>query len=75
MRGELGTLTGRKRKRNFVSPRGYVISSILFITDIDECSSGRAVCHLNSECVNTFGGAYCRCLPGYEYKRGKCRGK
>ena len=42
--------------------------------DIDECSSGRAICPSNSECVNTIGGAYCRCLPGFEKRGGKCKG-
>lgn len=43
--------------------------------DIDECSSGNAICPLNSFCVNTIGGAECRCLPGFKKKGSKCRGK
>ena len=44
------------------------------MADIDECTSGQAVCPLNSECINFEGGAQCRCLPGYQLKNGECRG-
>ncbi|XP_020642417.3 epidermal growth factor-like protein 6 [Pogona vitticeps] len=36
--------------------------------DIDECSTGKAVCSFNRRCVNTFGSYYCRCQVGYELK-------
>uniref|UniRef100_A0A8B9I667 EGF like domain multiple 6 n=1 Tax=Anser brachyrhynchus TaxID=132585 RepID=A0A8B9I667_9AVES len=36
--------------------------------DIDECSTGRAVCSFNRRCVNTFGSYYCKCQLGYELK-------
>ncbi|CAL8103250.1 unnamed protein product [Calicophoron daubneyi] len=32
--------------------------------DIDECSTMPDVCGIH-QCVNTFGGFYCSCLPGY----------
>ncbi|NXT92258.1 EGFL6 protein, partial [Anhinga rufa] len=36
--------------------------------DIDECSTGKAVCSYNRRCVNTFGSYYCKCQLGYELK-------
>ncbi|KAK2519628.1 epidermal growth factor-like protein 6 [Columba guinea] len=36
--------------------------------DIDECSTGQAVCSYNRRCVNTFGSYYCKCQLGYELK-------
>nr|XP_028583523.1 epidermal growth factor-like protein 6 isoform X2 [Podarcis muralis] len=36
--------------------------------DINECSSGKAVCSFNRRCVNTFGSYYCKCQIGYELK-------
>ncbi|NXB87749.1 EGFL6 protein, partial [Vidua chalybeata] len=36
--------------------------------DIDECSTGKAVCLYNRRCVNTFGSFYCKCQLGYELK-------
>uniref|UniRef100_A0A8C0UC92 EGF like domain multiple 6 n=1 Tax=Cyanistes caeruleus TaxID=156563 RepID=A0A8C0UC92_CYACU len=36
--------------------------------DIDECSTGKAVCSYNRRCVNTFGSFYCKCQLGYELK-------
>ncbi|XP_042316543.1 epidermal growth factor-like protein 6 [Sceloporus undulatus] len=36
--------------------------------DIDECSTGKAICSFNRRCVNTFGSYYCRCQIGYELK-------
>lgn len=47
--------------------------------DIDECSTGKAVCLYNRRCVNTFGSFYCKCQLGYELKytsgRYNCVGK
>ncbi|NXH20755.1 EGFL6 protein, partial [Bucco capensis] len=36
--------------------------------DIDECSTGHAVCSYNRRCINTFGSYYCKCQHGYELK-------
>ncbi|XP_053166433.1 epidermal growth factor-like protein 6 isoform X2 [Hemicordylus capensis] len=36
--------------------------------DIDECSTGKAICSFNRRCVNTFGSYYCKCQIGYELK-------
>ncbi|XP_001515269.3 epidermal growth factor-like protein 6 [Ornithorhynchus anatinus] len=36
--------------------------------DIDECSTGKAMCPFNRRCVNTFGSYYCKCQIGYELK-------
>ncbi|XP_077199324.1 epidermal growth factor-like protein 6 isoform X2 [Paroedura picta] len=36
--------------------------------DIDECSTGKAICSFNRRCVNTFGSYYCKCQVGYEMK-------
>ncbi|XP_044158550.1 nephronectin isoform X3 [Bufo gargarizans] len=34
--------------------------------DVDECSSGKAVCPRFRKCVNTFGSYICKCYPGYD---------
>uniref|UniRef100_A0A7M4EGQ4 EGF like domain multiple 6 n=1 Tax=Crocodylus porosus TaxID=8502 RepID=A0A7M4EGQ4_CROPO len=36
--------------------------------DIDECTTGKAICSYNRRCVNTFGSYYCKCQIGYELK-------
>lgn len=36
--------------------------------DIDECSTGKAMCSFNRKCVNTFGSYYCKCQIGYDMK-------
>ncbi|KAM3935479.1 epidermal growth factor-like protein 6 isoform 2-T2 [Leptodactylus fuscus] len=36
--------------------------------DIDECTTGKALCPLNRRCVNTFGSYYCKCQHGFELK-------
>uniref|UniRef100_A0A8B9SC71 EGF like domain multiple 6 n=1 Tax=Apteryx owenii TaxID=8824 RepID=A0A8B9SC71_APTOW len=36
--------------------------------DIDECSTGKALCSYNRKCINTFGSYYCKCQLGYELK-------
>uniref|UniRef100_A0ACB8FIG8 Uncharacterized protein n=1 Tax=Sphaerodactylus townsendi TaxID=933632 RepID=A0ACB8FIG8_9SAUR len=36
--------------------------------DIDECSTGKAMCSFNRRCINTFGSYYCKCQIGYEMK-------
>uniref|UniRef100_A0A8D0L3B0 EGF like domain multiple 6 n=1 Tax=Sphenodon punctatus TaxID=8508 RepID=A0A8D0L3B0_SPHPU len=41
--------------------------------DIDECSTGKAICSYNRRCVNTFGSYYCKCQIGYELKYVNCR--
>ncbi|XP_035387412.1 nephronectin a isoform X2 [Electrophorus electricus] len=34
--------------------------------DVDECSTGRAVCSRFRQCVNTFGSYVCKCRDGFE---------
>lgn len=50
-----------------------------YILDIDECTSGKAVCPYKRRCVNTFGSYYCKCHVGFELKyisgRYDCIGK
>ncbi|XP_069828546.1 epidermal growth factor-like protein 6 isoform X1 [Dendropsophus ebraccatus] len=36
--------------------------------DIDECATGKALCHFNRRCVNTFGSYYCKCQHGFDLK-------
>uniref|UniRef100_H3B3R2 EGF like domain multiple 6 n=1 Tax=Latimeria chalumnae TaxID=7897 RepID=H3B3R2_LATCH len=36
--------------------------------DVDECSTGKAVCTHNRRCVNTFGSYFCKCQIGYDLK-------
>lgn len=35
-------------------------------TDIDECTTGAAVCSVYADCVNTPGSHYCKCHEGFE---------
>ncbi|XP_073427925.1 nephronectin isoform X1 [Dendrobates tinctorius] len=34
--------------------------------DVDECTTGKAVCPRFRKCVNTFGSYICKCYPGYD---------
>ena len=45
-------------------------------TDIDECKDRNLNrCHkTRGSCENTFGGHFCRCNNGYQYKGGTCAG-
>lgn len=52
---------------NSVSPRVFI-----GCRDINECARGNA-CPKYSQCINTFGGYRCSCLPGFKLHRGKCR--
>ncbi|XP_015201319.1 nephronectin a isoform X2 [Lepisosteus oculatus] len=36
--------------------------------DVDECSSGRAVCPRFRKCINTFGSYICKCHEGFDLK-------
>uniref|UniRef100_A0A669PMI1 EGF like domain multiple 6 n=1 Tax=Phasianus colchicus TaxID=9054 RepID=A0A669PMI1_PHACC len=47
---------------------GYMLMPDGTCANIDECSTGRAVCSFNRRCVNTFGSYYCKCRLGYELK-------
>ncbi|GAA55160.1 hemicentin-1 [Clonorchis sinensis] len=40
--------------------------------DIDECTEKPTVCGIH-QCVNTYGGYYCTCLPGYVETEDGCR--
>ena len=44
--------------------------------DIDECRNDTLnTCKGDmSQCINTVGGHFCRCLPGYRSENGVCRG-
>lgn len=55
----------------------YVLTCFLmFLADIDECSTLVGVCR-NGRCINTIGGFSCDCIPGYTPTPDKtrCRGK
>ncbi|KAG9480279.1 hypothetical protein GDO78_011997 [Eleutherodactylus coqui] len=34
--------------------------------DVDECTTGKAMCPRFRKCVNTFGSYICKCYPGYD---------
>ncbi|VUZ55036.1 unnamed protein product [Hymenolepis diminuta] len=40
--------------------------------DIDECRSGKDVCGVGHQCINTYGGYTCSCRPGFELINNKC---
>ncbi|XP_078660137.1 uncharacterized protein LOC144904866 [Branchiostoma floridae x Branchiostoma belcheri] len=44
---------------------GYFAGRSVNCTDIDECVDGSHQCSDNTVCVNTEGGYWCDCLPGY----------
>ncbi|XP_019635147.1 PREDICTED: sushi, von Willebrand factor type A, EGF and pentraxin domain-containing protein 1-like [Branchiostoma belcheri] len=44
---------------------GFFVGSSVNCTDIDECADGSHQCSDNTVCVNTEGGYWCNCLPGY----------
>lgn len=43
----------------------YRISYLIYLTDIDECTSKKHNCHVQSTCNNTIGGFMCTCNDGY----------
>lgn len=46
-----------------------------FITDIDECATGRHTCGPEQTCYNTRGSFMCQCLPGYLRNGDRCVGE
>ena len=50
------------------------MSSFLHETDVDECTTGEANCHVNALCSNTVGLYVCRCIRGYEGDGKTCTG-
>ena len=52
------------------------ISSLLKMTDTDECASAeRNECDANAQCTNTEGSYICRCLSGFQGDGTNCTGK
>ena len=45
-----------------------------FIADVDECTMGTDDCISNAMCMNTVGGFYCECKPGYYGSGSVCTG-
>ncbi|CAH3140654.1 unnamed protein product [Pocillopora meandrina] len=46
-----------------------------FLTDIDECATGKQKCSADAECNNTKGSYNCTCKPGYSGDGRTCNGK
>lgn len=46
--------------------------SLIFISDVDECSEIVDACPAGEKCVNVQGGYSCECEQGYAKKDGKC---
>ena len=42
-----------------------IISCLMCITDVNECSIGQHNCHTNARCVDTAGSYTCECSLGY----------
>lgn len=34
-------------------------------SEVDECATGKAICHEHADCINTPGSYRCRCKEGY----------
>ena len=44
------------------------------LIDINECTTGTHNCTQNQRCVNTPGNFMCKCVSGYEFSNGVCKG-
>lgn len=44
-------------------------------SDIDECTKGTDNCHINADCINTYGSYTCQCQAGYTGNGETCYGK
>lgn len=51
------------------------ICIIVYITDIDECTTTPEVCHADATCTNNVGSYQCQCKPGYSGDGKGCTGK
>ena len=52
-----------------------VLSNVLFILDVDECSSRQHGCDNNAQCINTPGTFVCKCNSGFSANGTFCKGK
>ena len=43
-----------------------MVTTLLFLSDIDECQRGTDNCHYDAMCNDTDGSFTCTCLSGYE---------
>ncbi len=59
---------------NIKSSQHWIHVFFLFISDINECTTGTDPCGDNSDCTNTPGSYTCACLTGYEEDEGTCVG-
>ena len=48
-----------------ISIQKVIFKIMLFLLDIDECSTSPSVCNMNASCSNTRGSYYCTCKVGY----------
>ena len=76
-------LTNKKKKlfplklRNlmFFSLSCNILAINFLFTDVNECSNGNHVCHVNSNCNNTNGSHICTCKEGYAGDGQSCQGE
>ena len=57
-----------------INPIFHYFLKKIFLSDINECLTGRAICGENTECVNNVGSYTCMCASGYDFIDGRCTG-
>ena len=48
---------------------------LLFLPDIDKCSTNSLSCDVNAVCINTVGSYACACIAGYSGDGNTCTGE
>lgn len=56
-------------------PFSVCVVLCVFLTDIDECATGRHTCEAEQICYNTRGSYTCQCHPGYQRSGDHCVGE
>ena len=53
----------------------YLLYSVAYITDIDECADLTHSCSSDADCTNIAGGYTCQCHPGFTGDGMNCTGE